>query len=373
MSEHGPSNVLLALLGQLRTRGVSSTVVSLRRPPTGRSARAKVEALGAHYLELNMGSAIWDLRVIRPLMGVIETERAQIVQCNQLRANLYGTLAAIVDGSVPTIFVGHGVEEYMTGCDPTSRAARMIERWGARWAAAYVAVSQAVADAVCNNIGVRDNKIVVIPNGLDDQVRSLEKREARRRLNLSDTSFVVGSVGMLHPGKGHRDLLVAAAKLRSDIPNLKVVIVGDGPEQEGLKALAKQAPLEGIVHLLGARTDVAEILSAFDVFAMPSYHEGLPLALLEAMRCGIPSVVTRAGGMAEAVVDGESGFVTGIADTCALADRILRLTKNRGLLDSMGNAARALFAAQFTSPVMAARYCELYDSILMGASRPDRR
>jgi glycosyltransferase involved in cell wall biosynthesis len=366
LSQHGPSNVLLALLGELRAKGISSTVVSLRRPPADRNARAHVEALDAHYLELNMGRSVLDLGVLRPLMRVIESERVQIVQCNQLRANVYGTLATIVSGFLPTICVAHNVEQYMTGFDAFSRAARVIEGWSARRATAYVAVSQAVAVAVCKNIGIKDKKIVVIPNGLDDQVSSLAKNEARRRLNLSERSFVVGSVGRLHPQKGYADLLVAAAKLSRHIPNLKVVIIGEGPEHEGLEALAKATALNGIVHFAGARSDVTEVMSAFDVFTMPSYYEGLPLALLEAMRCGIPSVVTRAGGMPEAVVDGETGFVTEPADPSALTDRIRRLAKDRRLRDNMGRAGRERFAAQFTSSVMAARYCDLYDAILKG-------
>jgi glycosyltransferase involved in cell wall biosynthesis len=356
----------LALLGELRAKGVSSTVISLRRPPADRNARAQVEALDAHYLELNMGNAIWDLGVLRPLIRAIKTERAQIVQCNQLRANLYGVLATIVSGSLPTICVAHNVEQYMTGFDVVSRATRVIERWHARRATAYVAVSQAVALAVCKSIGVKGKKIVIIPNGLDDQVSSLAKNEARRRLNLSERSFVVGSVGRLHPQKGYADLLVAAAKLSRQIANLKVVIIGEGPEREGLEALAKARELNGIVHFAGARSDVTGILSAFDVFAMPSYYEGLPLALLEAMRCGIPSVVTRAGGMPEAVVNGKTGFVTEPADSSALTDCILRLAKDRRLRDNMGDAARERFAAEFTSPIMAARYCDLYDAILKG-------
>lgn len=366
LSQHGPSNVLFALLGELRAKGVSSTVISLRRPPADRNARAQVEALDAHYWELNMGNAIWDLGVLRPLMRAIETERVQIVQCNLLRANLYGTLATIVSGSLPTIYVAHNVEQYMTGLDVVSRAARMIEGLSVRRATAYVAVSQAVALAVCKNIGVKDKKIVVIPNGLDGQVSSLAKNEARRRLNLSERSFVVGSVGRLHPQKGYADLLVAAANLSRHIPNLKVVIIGEGPEHEGLEALAKATGLNGIVHFAGARSDVTEVLSAFDVFTMTSYNEGLPLALLEAMRCGIPSVVTRAGGMPEAMVDGKTGFVTEPADSSALTDRIRRLAEDRRLRDNMGQAARERFAAQFISSVMAARYCELYDAILKG-------
>lgn len=368
--EDGPSNVLFELVAALRARGISNSVISMRPAPSERDPERVLRDLGARYINLQMKESLWNPAGLLRLAVAIRAQEAEIVQCNLFRANVYGTLAAQISKNSHVVCVAHNIERYMVGGDRFSRAARLLERQTARLASAYVAVSEAVASAVCQTLSVR-RKLAVIPNGLSDIRVPLERTAARRILGLCGTSFVVGSVGRLHPQKGYANLLNVAASLRDVIPQLQVVIIGDGPEREQLERLASSKSLQGVAHIVGSRRDVTDVLSAFDLFVMTSHYEGLPVALLEAMRCAIPCVVTNAGGMPEVVVEGKTGFVVEQGDVATLAARIRVFEQNRALIQEMGAAAQERFRARYTSQVMAGRYEALYNAILLGKWKPN--
>lgn len=357
----GPTNVLLGLLGQLGNRGVANTVISLRRPPLDRNASEKITALGARYIQLEMKQGLWDPSILSTLSKTIRAEQPDIVQCNLFRANVYGTIATRMSGVARSICVAHNIESYMTGSKPQDRIARALERTTSRWTAGYVAVSEAVASAVRDHIGIQ--KIRVISNGLEVGTNALPRILARQRLNIPPSAFVIGSVGRLHAQKGYADLLGSAARLSGMIPDLHITIIGEGEERDTLQRLCNQQSLGEFVSLIGARTDVPEVLSAFDIFAMTSYYEGLPIALLEAMRCGIPAVVTNAGGMGEAVEDGITGYVVPPGDSSAFIEKVMRLAQDSQLRESMGRAAQARFSAIFTASVMSDSYLQMYEQV----------
>jgi glycosyltransferase involved in cell wall biosynthesis len=370
MRDDGPSNVLFELVDALRSKGISSTVISLRRPPSDRDPESILTDAGARYIGLQMRQRLWDPGAWMRLARSIRIARPEIVQCNLIRANVYGTLAAQLCKSTHVVCVAHNVERYMVSGDRLSRIARQIERQTAKMASAYVAVSEAVAAALREKLRV-SRQIVVIPNGLREGATPLERTAARRRLGLRDKSFVVGTVGRLHPQKGHAILLQAAAKLRETISDFQVVIIGDGPERGQLERFASNEGLNGIVHFAGTRRDVTDVLSAIDLFVMTSYYEGLPVALLEAMRCAIPCVVTRVGGMPEVVVDGKTGFIVEPDDAESFAARIRAFENDPSLVREMGAAAEKRFRARYTSQIMADRYGALYQAILSGDGKAE--
>jgi glycosyltransferase involved in cell wall biosynthesis len=357
------------MLKEFHRHEIESCVVSLRPAPSGRSAKEFVENLGAEFIDISMSEGFVDPRILSPLIRLIKRGNFDVVQSNLLRANLYGRFVAAMAGGPPIICVAHGIEDYTLSKRPVPIVVKAIEKWTARMASAYVAVSRSTAETISHEIGIAASMIRVIPNGLEDQSSALSREEARRRLNVPPDSFVVGSVGRLHPLKGIADLLRAAGIVRASVPGLHVVVVGDGPDQPRLSELTREMNLADMVTMTGARSDVADILPAFDVFAMPSYGEGLPIALLEAMRAGIPAVVTNVGGMPEAVVDGQTGFITKPADAESLAFALSTLGLNRLIRARFGTAARERFLKLFTALSMAEGYMKLYSAVSKSPSR----
>src|SRR5262249_39698755 len=151
---------------------------------------------------------------------------------------------------------------------------------------ATVSVSQALAGLISRELLWPRNRMMVISNG----VRFTPSRSStvRAELGVQERDPVIVALGSLYEVKGHRFLLEAQAQLSRRYPNLHVVIAGRGEQQNSLTDLARQLGIESRVHLLGLRTDVANLLAAADVFALPSLSEGLPLALLEAMFAARP-------------------------------------------------------------------------------------
>jgi glycosyltransferase involved in cell wall biosynthesis len=150
---------------------------------------------------------------------------------------------------------------------------------------------------------------------------------------------VVGTVANFKPHKAHRYLIEAAARVRRAVPNVRFVLVGHGPLEEPLRRQATELGLDGAVVFTGYREDAARIAGAFDVFALASVQEGLPIALLEAMAQGRPPVVTTVGGLPEVVEDRKSGLLVPPAQPDAMADAITRLLRDDGLRSRLANAA----------------------------------
>ena len=131
---------------------------------------------------------------------------------------------------------------------------------------------------------------------------------------------LIGAVARLTHEKGIDRLIRAAPTVVAKCPEVRFVIVGDGPERPLLEAEAGRLGVDAHFHFAGHRADVGELLPAFDLFVLPSLREGLPFAVLEAMSAGLPVVATRVGGVPEAVAEGVTGLLVPADDPDALAD-----------------------------------------------------
>ena len=189
----------------------------------------------------------------------------------------------------------------------------------------------------------------------------------REELGIPHDAPIVGTVANLKVHKGHQYLLQAAVRVKELIPDVRFICVGLGPLEDELRRKSEQLGLNGTVIFTGFRDDAPRLMKSFDVFALPSLHEGLPIALVEAMMLGKPAVVTRAGGTPEVVEDGRQGFLVESRDPEALADRIISLLTDASLRQRMGTEAKRR-AADFDIRRSVARMEHLYDE-LTGAAR----
>jgi len=174
---------------------------------------------------------------------------------------------------------------------------------------------------------------------------------------------VVGTVANFKPGKGHGYLLPAAERVREVFPDVRFVIVGQGPLEPAVRRKTRELGLESTFVFAGYREDASTVMAAFDVLAVPSIHDGLSIALLEAMSLGRPAVVTRAGGNPEVVRDGEHGVVVPPADPDALAEGIITLLRDGGLRARLGEAAKRR-TADFDIRAAVRRTEEIYQGLL---------
>nr|WP_040754304.1 glycosyltransferase family 4 protein [Wenxinia marina] len=179
-------------------------------------------------------------------------------------------------------------------------------------------------------------------------------------------------VGRLSVVKGVPVLLQALAAARRTRPELTLTLVGDGPDRRALEVEAQALDLGGAVRFLGYRgqDDVAAELAAHDMMVLPSFAEGVPVVLMEALAAGLPAIATRVGGVGELIVEGETGLTVPPGDVSALSDAILRLAGDPDLRRRLGVAGRALVADEFDADEEAARLGVLFMSYATGAPRP---
>lgn len=180
----------------------------------------------------------------------------------------------------------------------------------------------------------------------------------------SRTSTVIGAACRLVPLKGILDLIRAVASLSPEFPTLRLEIAGDGPQREELEKEAGRLNLTGRVHFLGWQRDLSSIFRGWDIFAMPSLTEGLPMATLEAMAEGLPVVATSVGGLPELVEDGQTGYIVPPSDVTALSGRLRLLILDSKLRRTMGAAGRERARDHFSADRMVREIAAIYDSLL---------
>lgn len=238
------------------------------------------------------------------------------------------------------------------------------------------AISNRVADALIE-AGVTPAQVTIIPSGVDCEhfrpASVAERDAARTRFGIQAGDFAIGSVGMLEERKGHRYLIEALAKMKrtpSTIQPPRVcLIAGDGSRRQELIALAAKLGISTQVRFLGMVEDSRSVLDALDVFLFPSLKEGLGVALLEAMACGLPVIASAAGGVPDLVAE-NSGIVVPPGDGAPIADALSELERDPQRRAALGAAARERISENFSVAAMARKTVALYRTCL--AHQADR-
>ncbi len=187
--------------------------------------------------------------------------------------------------------------------------------------------------------------------------------EIRAKLGIPADALVVGSVTRLSLQKAPLDLVDAFAEIHRKRPLTHFIIVGDGPLRPDVEAKIRELGLSDQITLTGLRRDVPELMAAFDIFVLSSLWEGLPRVLPQAMATGLPIVATRADGSAEAVAEGENGFLVQRGQPKALAGKVLLLLNDAELREKMGENGR-LHAHTFGARKMVQDIDTLYQKLL---------
>jgi glycosyltransferase involved in cell wall biosynthesis len=234
--------------------------------------------------------------------------------------------------------------------------------WGR--ATGVVAVSAAVA-ATLEAWGAPMERIRVIPNGVPECAFDVPDRaDARRRLRLLHRGPLVAAAGRLAREKGFATLLAATARLAVDIPDVRVVIAGAGPERDTLAALATSLRITSHIDLCGSLDGCSTLFAAADVVVAPSLSEGQGMVALEAMAAGRPVVASRVGGLVETVQESETGILTPPSDAEALYRAVAALLRDRTSADAMGRRGREVAAERYTLDGMCRSTAGFYEACL---------
>lgn len=276
-------------------------------------------------------------------------ERISVLQTCDFYSNIFGLLGGALAG-VPVRMGSR--RELVTG--KTSSQIR-VQRFAYRFATRVVANSPAAA-AILRTEGIASVAVHIIPNGVDASVYP-------DRVERSDVRQVI-TVANLRPEKNHETLIAAAAQLEPGCPNLRYQIVGEGSRRADLEKLARARGVDHIVEFLGHREDVPALLSAADLFVLPSRSEALPNGVLEAMAAGLPVVACSVGGLLDLIETGRTGILVPPSDPDPLAVAIRSLYDHPERARDMGREARREVRAQYSFERMVDAFDDLYETEL---------
>lgn len=262
---------------------------------------------------------------VRSIYEAIEKEEPDIIHTHMERAEFFGFFVK----DVPRIHTHHYFSRLVDSKGITDKIRRYIHKFMSVRYDRYIMVSEALTSFYKNEQRLTETQTMTIYNGVN--IEALQKGHSKIYFDFIDPDdFVIGFVGRLSPEKGCDILLKAVSKINDSCPSFHTLIVGEGPERSRLDRLVNDCNLAAKVHFLGFRKDVPSIYQTINVLVMPSHTEGLPMAAIEALSCGVPVVGSRVGGLPEIVKDGYTGFLFDRGDVDALTQILIKCIKKHG-------------------------------------------
>ncbi len=310
------------------------------------------------------------VRTICQLWHALQQFRPDIVHCHLFRATLVGAPLARAAKIPLVVETYHGREVWRQGL---VKGQFVVDRLVSHCVDHIIAVSKAAARFLVECKGISAGKISVIPNGrnLEDFEPSCDRVRTtiRQRLDVPDTTPLLGVVGRLEAQKGHRFLLAALPAILAEFPHARLLLIGDGSLQHNLAAQAEQLGIRHAVIFAGFQSNVPAYMAAADVMVLPSLYEGLPLTAIEAAAMGKPIVATDVDGTPEVVRHATTGLLVPPAAPAALAEAILTLLRQPALTSQYGVAAQAWVRQQFDLRRQVAETENLYLQLLATQKR----
>jgi len=284
-------------------------------------------------------SGTLDRRVLLALRRTIQERDIDVVHTHNFVPNYHAAIAMLgMWRKPPQVCTCHDM-----GTRLSNRKLRWLFQWSLRHTAHVAMVGQQVHDRYVGSGMVRAARATTVLNGIPvDRFASSQARrtQARQALGLPADALLIGAVGRQVPLKNHHRLVAVLPALRAKYPAVKLVLIGDGECAQALQDQVHASGLGDTVLLTGARSNVADLLPAFDVFALPSQTEGLSIALLEACATGLAVVASRVGGNPEIIQDGQTGLLIPPDDNPSLHGALDRLLGEPELRQQLGSAAR---------------------------------
>jgi len=354
----GSERFLRNLLARLAPERYRVDVLQLADAPTERARIAQFEHAHVRLLHRPI-EAIYaprGLAAYRFVRRSVSRGEYDIVQSQHEKSDL-------INACLPRV---HGLRRISNRRDngflTSARVRAMLRRVNGRFDR-IVAPSRCIVDVLVKDERVDHTRCRTIFNGVDTErfrpADASTRTRLRTQLGFGDNECLIGCVASFTPVKRHIDLLGAFARAAQRQARLRLLLIGDGPLRSEISARIEELGVAEHVRLLGARTDVENILPALDIFTLASSTEGMSNALLEAQACGVPAVATSVGGNIE-VIRGDSGVLVPPAAPGALAAALCNLAGNAELRGAFGAAARRTAQREFSLDAMVAAYESMY-------------
>lgn len=299
-----------------------------------------------------------DYSAIRQITALIKTVKPDLVHCHSSKAGVLGRIAARVAG-VPSIYTSHGwafAEPYLV-----RKIVSLPSEWLAGQLGTHIINSSLYDQTLALKYRIAPaHKLSVVHNGIADS--------PKRVGSVTNSTPRLVMVARFAPPKDHQILLRAIAGVAG---TYDLILVGVGPLQAQLQEQARSLGVENRVRFLGFVEDLEGLLAESDIFILTSDKEGFPLSILEAMRAGLPVVASDVGGVKEAVIDGETGFLIPRGDVSTLRQRLEQLITDPVLRARMGAAGRRRYETHFTLDQMLAKTLAVYEKVL--GTNPGRK
>jgi glycosyltransferase involved in cell wall biosynthesis len=367
----GAERHVLNLSRHLRAGGHEIAVCTLSTVEDGLESRFIDDGIPLFRLPLGSLRALPAPRTVAGIRRIAGSFKPQILHAHLFHAEVAAAFAALV-APAALVATRHSAGLEFRGWR------RLAARAVAPRFDACIAVSAGAAREAIRT-GFAPSKVALVPNAVDPGLfRPLAEADRERgRAALCAELFpdpvprelvLIGSVGGLKPVKNFPLMLRASAKLLSarsfgpGTPELRFVIFGEGEERSACERLVRELGIERVFSLPGERDDLESVYPLLDAFVLPSWSEGVPMALLEAMSSGVACVATDAGDMAEAI--GDTGAVTPCGEEKALADAIQDIIKEEDRLKELGRRARVRVLERYNADLWGDRILAVYRSIL---------
>ncbi len=330
---NGATTHCLLLARELKQRG--HEIVFLCRPNSWIRERASAEGFEAVESDLHR----WPADELRRISTYVQSRGVDVVHTHMSRAHAFGVLLRWKSG-VP--------------CVATAHSCLVQFHW--MFNDLVIAVSDKARRFHESYNLVQPHRIRTIRKFIDDQhihrLPDHERREIRQSFGVGDQNLLLGAVGTVLPKKGQLHLIRALPQLLEQVPNAKLLVVGDlGPADyvSKVKGEAKALGVDSKIIWAGGRNDVSRIVPAMDVSVLASLEEDFPLAILEAMAASVPVVATDVGGVAECVSVRETGLLVPPGDSDALARALASLAASPQTREAMGEAGRRRLLRSFST------------------------
>lgn len=302
-------------------------------------SRASKAGLPVHGVEVGRGDL--SLRTLGAIRDAVVSFSPEVIHVHESHGLPGAILAARGASTRPRLIASRRVD-FPLGFGSLLKYRRMDR---------VLAVSLAVRDVLVSG-GLSPDKVALVHEGVKDRKPAAGGAEALRSLGIPAGAPVVGNVAQLVDHKDHATLLRAAALVLKAKPECRFLICGDGPLRGDLDALAASLGISNAVIFAGFRSDLDALVPCFDIFCLSSHLEGLGTSVLDAMCFARPVVATRAGGIPDAVVDGETGRLAAPRDHEALARALIETLDSPPARERYGASGRVRFEKEFTSAAM---------------------
>ncbi len=352
----GAERVLSQLVPGLAEKGYSSILVTQEEGPLcecfrRHGGRAYILKLPAWRKGKNFFRRYG---TVRKLAEIIRQEKVDIIHCNSFRLNPYALCSSRSTG-IPFLTHIHDALKI-----------EHARKFSVYRSAHLIVPSLYVKSCLPGYRGTAE----IVPNGIDPgPFLSCDRKKVRKEFGIDDSQFLVGMVAHFVERKGHRRFIDAAARLKKKSGRIRFMIVGDdiwdsGISRDELIDYARKEGLDKELIFTGARSDIPEVLSAFDLFVLPSEKEAFGLVVIESMAAGVPVIVnTHAYGPQEIVSDGYDGIITDCNDPENLARSMLRLIEDKKLRKTLAERGRQTVVQKFAPSIFVSNIIKVYERL----------